>query len=149
MKAYIELLGNSYFLIGNAIILTSLAAFAYVVCTRQKPPSANLRVSQLVAPLAVFFVIALGVSAWQIVSAGAPQVAAVTIPSVLAAMPAPGAGEPQRVAAEISAASATMTPMQSYLGLSTLARTILSETDSSLNNYQLERDSCCPGEGAK
>ena len=144
MNAYIELLGNSYFLIGNAIIFISLAAFAYVVCARQKPPSANLRVSQLVAPLAFLFVIELGVSAWQIASAGTPQVAAVTIPSMLERLAAPGAGEPQRVAAEISAVSVTMTPMQSYLGVSSLART--TETDSSFNNYQLERDSCCSGE---
>lgn len=49
--------------------------------------------------------------------------------------------------AVLPAENATTTSGPSYSGASILVRK--GDTDSSLNNYQLERDACCPGEGAK
>jgi hypothetical protein len=52
-----------------------------------------------------------------------------------------------RPSAVLPAENATTTPAPSYSGASILVWK--GDTDSSLNNYQLERDACCPGEAAK
>ena len=50
-------------------------------------------------------------------------------------------------AAVLAAETAATTSSPGYLGATILFRK--GNTDSSLENYQLERDACCPGERAK
>jgi hypothetical protein len=52
-----------------------------------------------------------------------------------------------RPSAVLPAENATTTLAPSYSGAS--FQVWKGDTDSSLNNYQLERDACCPGEAAK